>query len=230
MMEQLIIEYLKKVHKKAVALLEIQTVLPGETVYEDFARAILELENKQVLLPVKRHKSDGRVAGLYNTYHISLEHLNKDYIEQIQQLQLKVHSVISLQSYVKLSQNQWGKDLEYIKLFDGYIKQNGLPNTEATLPERSYELCQDEKWIDEKGGRTVLERLNLWDGFKINNIPDPLMLAVNPKAFKTKTYHLIVENKSIFYSLLEILSDTHFTSLVYGCGWKIVAGIDGLYK
>ena len=50
------------------------------------------------------------------------------------------------------------------------------------------------------------------------------MLAVNQKGFESSIhYHLIVENKATFLALMDILKETNYTSLIYGCGWKIVS-------
>ena len=37
----------------------------------------------------------------------------------------------------------------------------------VTAPERSYEITGDEKWIDENGGREILERVKLLEKLKI---------------------------------------------------------------
>lgn len=230
-MKNILIEILKGNSKKTITLLEIKQKLTGGTSYEEFAEAIKELEKEEILLPKKKHGASGNQYILYNVYEINKRELKKDFIEEIHQLQRKVDSHIDLSSYVSLSEKTWKQDLYFIKKIDEYLKHKGVPKEEATSPERSYEIIRNEKWIDEKGGKRLLERIKVWDIMKISKHSDPLMLAINKKALQqTEHRHLIVENKSTFYLLMEVLNQTSFTSLIYGAGWKIVAGIEGVYK
>lgn len=230
-MKNILLEILKSNSKKTITLLEIKQKLTGETSYEEFAEAIKELEKEEILLPKKKYGSNGNQYILYNVYEINKRELKKDFIEEIHQLQRKVDSHIDLSSYVSLSEKTWKQDLYFIEKIDEYLKHKGVPKEEATSPERSYEIMRNEKWIDEKGGKKLLERIKVWDIMKISKHADPLMLAVNKKALQQIEHrHLIVENKSTFYLLMELLNQTPFTSLIYGAGWKIVAGIEGVYK
>lgn len=229
-MQDLIERYLNTIKKKNILLLEMQQNLPGHIQYKEFADAISELEAKEILIPVKAKGTNGKVPGLYNQYRTNKTKLNADYIEQIQNLQFTLAPKMKLDAYLKLPKEVWERDYLYIQKLDEYIKLSGLPTLQATLPERSYEILGNEKWLEQEGGVELLERLGILDTFKLTQQADPLMLAVNPKAFTKTTYHLIVENKSTFYLFLKDLPNTFFTSLIYGCGWKIIAGIEGLYN
>ncbi|WP_410495519.1 DUF2220 family protein [Cellulosilyticum sp. ST5] len=232
-MKDKLLEILKKHLKKTktIALLEIQQQLPGDTQYEEFAKLMEELEKEEILVPIKKHGSNGSKYVLYNTYRINKEKLKMEFIEEIHRWQRKVDAHINLSSYLSLSEKEWKEDLYFIKKIDTYFKEKGLPKEEATSPERAYEIVHNEKWIDEGGGKKLLERIKVWEYIKISKQADPLMLAVNKKALQGLNHqHLIVENKSTFYLLLGFLNQTQFTSLIYGAGWKIVAGIEGVYK
>lgn len=230
-MKDIIVEKLKLYmrKKKRIELLEMMKWVPGDTEYEDFAPVILKLQEEGILLPVKAQKMNGRTIALYNMYNISQEKLKSDYITEIHELQQVVNVAVQLKHYVVLSETIWQEDKPWIIQIDKYIKRNGLPVEEATSAERSYLITGNEKWLDEKHGTKVLERLELLEAMKIVTRPDPLMFAINKKCFReevSRHKHLIVENKSIFYMLQEILSQTDFTSIIYGCGWKITAGLD----
>lgn len=230
-MKRILLEILKSNSKKTITLFEIKQQLSGETPYEEFAEAIKELEKEEILIPKKKYGISGNQYILYNSYAINKEKLKKDFIDEIHKFQRKVDSHIDLSSYLNLSEKKWKEDLYFIEKIDEYLKYKGLPQEEATSPERAYEIVRNEKWIDERGGRKLLERIKVWDIMKISKYADPLMLAVNKKALNELEHkHLIVENKSTFYLLMELLSQTQFTSLIYGAGWKIVAGIEGVYK
>lgn len=228
-MQNFVQAYLAKTKKKIVSLLDIQQSVPGHMQYQEFAQYILDFEAKGVLNPVKARGLNGREPLLYHSYRLDRAKLCADFIPRIQALQFAVSKEIKLGAYLKLSQDEWDRDYPYIQQLDAYIREKGLPKVEATLAERSYEILGNEKWLGEEGGKIVLERLELLEALKIISQPDPLMLAVNPNAFTPETKHLIVENKSTFYRFLKELPRTAFTSLIYGCGWKITAGIDGIY-
>lgn len=230
-MKSTILEILKKHHIKSIALFEIKQKMRGNTSDIEFNKVIWELEDLGILESKKDKGFNIKERPLYNFYWINKEKLKADYIKQIHALQRQVSSGIDLKEYLKLSEDTWKKDVPWIKQIDAYLKEKGLPKEEATSAERSYALTQNEKWIDEEGGRKLLERINLWDQMKMSKYPDPLMIAVNRGFLNEQSHkHLIVENKSTYYLLLDVLKETGFTSLIYGCGWKVVAGLEGIYK
>jgi len=157
--------------------------------------------------------------------------LKKDYISKIEKYSFKINDEINLQEYFNLNEGELEKDLPYISKVNEYISENGLPKDYATTQERSFHITGDEKWIDEKGGKKILDRINIYDKLKIWNNSDPLMLAVNPKVYtKECHYHLIVENKATFMALMEVVGEIEFYSLIFGSGWKIVGNINMLEK
>lgn len=231
MMLDKILNFLKKRKKVYISLNELELLFTGKTSYHAFAQEIRELEKKEFISGVKSHGKNGKIPELFNTYRINKAKLNQSLQEKIKKWQLQLHPQINLENYFSLSESQWQKDLPYIKKIDKFLKEKGLPVLEATNPERSFQLVGDEKWLDEKGGKKLLERIGLEKALKLNGIPDPLMLAVNPPMFsKEEHLHLIVENKTTFLVLGEILRETQYTSLIYGAGWKIVGNIANLEK
>lgn len=225
-LDKIIISHLKERKNKSIPLTEIEKLFTGNVNYNDFAKVVKSLEENGILIPVKSHKTNKKTIPLYNTYRINKSHFKDQVINKIQIFKLKADENINLQGYFSLSEKEWEKDFPYIERVDNYIKEKGFPQDEASSPERSYEIMGDEKWIDEKGGKALLERLNIWDRLKITYNADPLMLAVNPKAINNPiNIHLIVENKATFYDFLDSLDGTNFTSLVYGAGWKVVSNL-----
>jgi hypothetical protein len=166
----------------------------------------------------------GRTSGLALSYGVNHYTLQKDKIDEINNYILKFSKEIDLGDYFKLSEETFYKDLPFIQAVEDYILSNGFPESYVTAQERSFNILGDEKWIGEKNGKGLLERIKVWDKLKIVNDSDPLMLAINQKGFgKPVHYHLIVENKATFLALMDILRETDYTTLIYGCGWKIVS-------
>lgn len=232
-MDDKILEYLKNcsLKKTTVSLQEMERLFTGELNYAEFAARVEEFIREGLIKPVK---SSGRAWGseaLYNTYRLNIAALKRDLVQKIEQFQFSAHPCIKLDAYFTLGEARWNLDYPYLVKLNDYLQEHGLPDSEVTAPEMSFRLTADEKWIDEKGGRSLLERIGLWDKLRITTQPDPLMLAINPACYGKKPYrHLIVENKTPYYALLEVLPETSFISLIYGAGWKIVANIEMLGK
>lgn len=226
-MKDIILNLLKEYKRRTISLIEIEKALSGNADYVDFANVINELMAKGILFPVKKHGTNNKKIPLPNTYRIDKSYFRKDLVDEITSYQFKTNEHINLQAYFSLSEKRWMKDLPYIKKIESYINREGLPQYEVTAPERSYEITGDEKWIDEKGGRDLLERIELLEKMRINPMPDPLMFAINTNIINDSRehLHLIVENKATFYALLDDIKNTVFTSLVYGAGWKVLGGI-----
>lgn len=228
-MENIIFEYLKSYKKKTVPLSQLENLLTGSQSYEDFASVIGNLVERDVLKPVKSHGTNGKSIPLFNTYRIMKSNLRETLNGEIQRYSIKFNPNIYLDSYFSLDEKEWYRDFPYIQRIDFYLNNKGLPTDYATIPERSFQLVGDEKWIDEKDGKKLLERIKLWDKMQIMTNPDPLMFGINPLKFSEPSHiHLAVENKTTFYALMDSIKYTDFTSIVYGAGWKIVANIQRL--
>ncbi|MBP8819598.1 MAG: DUF2399 domain-containing protein [Syntrophomonadaceae bacterium] len=230
-MDNTILSFLQARKKKTILLTELERLVGGQINYGDFALLINDLEQKGILIAVKQQGYNQKTIPLANSYRIVQSKIPADYLQEIERFHFLLNPLIKLEAYYSLSASEWENDLPYILLLNDFLKEQGIPNDEATAPERSYVLVGDEKWIDEKGGKKLLERVGLWSAMNITYLPEPLMLAVNqlPQGEET-SLHLVVENKTAFHALLKYLPDTNFCSLIYGAGWKITADIFMLDK
>lgn len=230
-MNDRIISALRTRRNKTVSLGEMEGMVPGETDYGDFAAVVLELVAGGVLQPVKAHgvsQKDGRLANRYRLVKLGLY---RSAVSEIDKHQFVLHPNLGLGAYYSLDPAEWKKDLPYIERVNDFLRQYGLPGGEATAPEWSYRLVGDEKWIESGRGRLVLQRLGLWEQLKIVSQADPLMLALNPRAWREAlNLNLVIENKSPFYALTEALPHSPWLSLIYGAGWKVSAGLPLLEK
>lgn len=231
-MKNIILTLLKNHKNKLIPLIEIEKKLPGNIEYSDFANTMNELVDMKILFPIKSHGHNNKKIPLANTYRINKSYFKRELIDEILPYESKFHPKISLKAYYSLDRKTWERDLPYIEKLDRYLKEEGLPKEEAISQQRSYQLMGNEKWIDEEGGRNILERIGLLEDLKITSCPDPLMLAINRNKIYSgsKHYHLIVENKATFYGLIDDIGNANFTSLIYGAGWKILGGISVLEK
>lgn len=214
-----------------IALSELEKVADTLDTYDEFAAAVQTLLDEGFITTVKSHGTNWK--GLPNSVRIQKGKVLQPLIGEIQEMQFKVHPAIDLRPYFSASKKKWMEDKPWIEMMNQYIQKNGFPATYTNSSERSYELMKDEKWIDEKGGRAILEKINLFDKLKIMKAPDPLMFAINPKQLllnESVHSHLIVENKATYSGLVDSLSSTNFTTLIYGSGWKIASSLKQLSK
>lgn len=223
--------FLDNYKKKIILLSELEKVVPGNTSYDEFAKSINKLVENNILTAINSKNTNGKNIPLCMKYKINKYELKKDSIEEVKKMSLKVHSIINLEEYYKLNIKEFENDKKYIIMIDKFLKQNGIPKSYATSPERSFNLTGDEKWIDEKNGKKLLQRLKIYDLLKIINVSDPLMFSVNCKCINDNIhYHLIVENKATFLAMMDYINETKFTSLILGYGWKINGNIFMLGK
>lgn len=230
-MNSRVINYLKSYKKSTITLSQLENLFPGDTDYNSFAAVIKELIDNDILTEKNAEINNRKEIPLAYKFGINRYELKRAHIENIQSFRLQIDPELDLQEYLALSEEIWNRDLSYIKKVNEYILAQRLPDDYVTSQERSFHIVGDEKWIDEKGGRKLLERIKLWDKLKIMNSGEPLMMAVNPSQFSRGEYsHLIVENKATFLALMDVLRETEYTSLIFGSGWKIVSNITMLEK
>lgn len=214
-----------------ITLEELEALFVGVEVNADrFTAAVIELEKAEALVEVKSAGRTAKRPSLAYRYRVNNHRLTQQHRQQLQQYRLTVHPAIQLDGYFSQPEQEFEQDMPWIERIDSYLKQYGFPNDSVAAPERSYQLTGNEKWISDLGGYALLKRLGIWERLLVFPVSDPLMLAVNPTALHipsaNRCLHLIVENKTTFQALLPALQETHFHTLIYGCGNKITGNMD----
>lgn len=219
MMKKIIIDFLSKYTGRTVSLVEIERVVPGRVEYQLFADAVQQLMEEGILVPIGARGTNQAQSALPNGYRVKKERLKADFFEEIRNRQLLLHPLIQLDFYFKGTKALWRKEEQWLDKMQDYLSIYGLPEIEASIWERSYEIMGDEKWISESGGRAFLQRMGIFEKLKIVDLIEPLMFALNPRRIQdARCYHLIVENKTTFDALAEVLPETAFLTLIYGAG------------
>ena len=214
--------------KKTIGLSELEGIMkPFFDTYEEFSKLVLLFEEAGILVMMKSKGRTTRKPALAFQYRIQKSLLVSNFHKELQQYRSILHPSINLDEYYQKDPSVWEKDLPFIKKLDQYLKRNAFPTEHVPAPERSYELVGDEKWIVEKGGKELLERIGLFDQLHIIPVSEPLMFAINPIRLNDKTqYHLIVENKTTYQGLLPALVETAFSTLIYGSGKAVIKSIE----
>ncbi|WP_343839001.1 Wadjet anti-phage system protein JetD domain-containing protein [Salinibacillus aidingensis] len=214
--------------RKTIRLAELEDLMKQQFhTYEDFANSVLQMEDEGILDMVKSKGRTSRVPALAFQYRINKNYLAKDHHKQLQQYRMQLHPLINIDYFYNQDPAVWEKDLGYILKLDDYLKSADLPIEPVPAPEQSFELVGDEKWITEKGGKELLERVGLWERLNIIPVSEPLMFAINVNRVKdSNQYHLIVENKTTYQGLLPALSETVFATLIYGAGKAVIKSME----
>ena len=218
-MYKMIVNYLVTYSLQTISLLEIERLLPGRLEYGDFVLVMEQLLTEGVLVPIRTHGTNQGKPALPNGYRIKKQKLKADFFEEIRSRQLFLHPQIELEGYFKGNGVLWRQEQQWLDKLQDYLITYGLPQGEASVWQRSYEIIGDEKWISEGGGRSFLQHVRIFDKLKIVDLVEPLMFALNPRRIQdAPCYHLIVENKTTFDALAEVLPETDFFTLIYGAG------------
>lgn len=219
-------DFLLKHKNKKITLLQLERAVPNID-YEDFAKLILALEKEKILQRVHKGGMNTKNPILAHRYTINRLKILQEIRETIFLAKKNFHASINLNTYLMKTIERWQIDLPYLKKLNTYIKTYGFPKKRVLAHERSYEIFQDAKYITEGGGKILLENTQLWKDLLIWPINNPVSFGLNMSVLDNKTHlHLIVENKEAYYSLLPVLQNSQFTTLLYGEGKSIISTID----
>lgn len=201
--------------------------------YAAFASAIEKLSTIGRLSPVKSNGINYMSPPLYAKYRI-IEDIasrdQKDYISEI----LSLHPMLKKDYYLKHIEH-YEADRAYISCLNKYLQTKGIANLKKcrpTLNERSFELFNDEKFLD-KQGKTLLKRL----GMDIENLNCYRTFEAFFYIFIESSSEgniLIIENKDSFMSLLRAMNPKDNSTLnrsgikllIYGEGNKITKSFE----
>ncbi|BEP30304.1 Wadjet anti-phage system protein JetD domain-containing protein [Helicovermis profundi] len=231
MIEKNILEHLKAYKKRKIKLIEIEKNLPANLLYKDYANIILNLINDGYLKMVKASGFNHKTINLPNEFYIESKKISSEYYIELEKYALKYSGYFKLDYYFNQSEKKWLQDKEYISKIYDFLKINGFPKLPLTSQELSYDIVADEKWLDYKGGMKILVALNIKEKLNIKSQNEPAMFAINLNFEKNGVYkHLIVENKAVYYRLLDLLDATSFSTLIYGAGWRVISMIKDFNK
>lgn len=231
MMDKMILNYLATHSLQTISLVEIERLLPGRVEYGGFVGVMEQLMAEGVLVPIRAHGTNQANPALPNGYRIKKHRLKADFFEAIRSRQLFLHPLIYIDGYFKETEDLWRLQQPWLDKLQDYLVTYGLPQIEVSVWQRSYEIMGDEKWISEGGGHAFLQRVRIFEKLKIVDLVEPLMFALNPRRVQDAVcYHLIVENKTTFDALAEVLPETDFLTLIYGAGKSFLNSITQLER
>ena len=220
------IEKLKKYGKKTISktdLEDIFAVFSNEELFE----IISVLSEQQILFPIKSSKTNGnRLYPIYLKYKVSLP--QDTYEAELKEISA-LHPLLQSNGYLQSKPEEYKKYRFLLQKLDRYLFCRSENTISISRKERSFEIFDEEKALDDKTFCALLERIGITaDTLTFYDTPECCFndYIPNRKAHMTL---LICENKDIWFNIRRMMFennatnifDIHIDGVVYGCGNKV---------
>ena len=226
------IEKLKKYGKKTISKMDMETVFATSS-DEELFEIISALSEKQILFPIKSSKTNGnRLYPIYLKYKVSLP--QDTYESELKEMSA-LHPLLQSNGYLQSKPEEYKKYRLQLQKLDRYLFYRSENEISISRKERSFEIFDEEKTLDDKTFCAVLERIGITaDTLAFYDTPEYCFNDYIPDR-KAQMTLLICENKDIWFNIRRMMFennatnifDTHIDGVVYGCGNK-VSGISAL--
>lgn len=220
------IEKLKKYGKKTISKTDLDALFAANS-DEALFGIISDLSEKQILSPIKSSKTNGnRLHPIYLKYKVSLP--QDTYEAELKEVSA-LHPLLQNNGYLQTKPEEYKKHRSLLQKLDRYLfsrMENVIP---ISRKERSFEIFDEEKALDDKAFCTLLERIGITaDALAFYDTPEYCFNDYIPDR-KTQMTLLICENKDIWFNIRRMMFennamnifDTHIDGVVYGCGNKV---------
>lgn len=220
------IEKIKKYGKKTISNTDLETLFATSS-DEELLGIISVLSEQKILSPIKNSKTNGnRLHPIYLKYKISLP--QDTYETELKEIST-LHPLLQSNGYLQSKPEEYKKYRLLLQKLDRYLFSRSINEISISRKERSFEIFDEEKALDDKTFCTLLERIGI--------IPNALAFYDTPEYCfndyipdrKAQMTLLICENKDIWFNIRRMMFendatnifDTHIDGVVYGCGNKV---------
>ncbi len=226
------IEKLKKYGKKTISKMDMETVFATSSDEELFG-IISVLSEQQILSPIKSSKTNGnRLYPIYLKYKVSFP--QDTYEAELKEISA-LHPLLQSNGYLQSKPEEYKKYCFLFQRLDRYLFSRSANEISISRKERSFEIFDEEKALDDKTFCALLERIGITaDTLAFYDTPEYCFNDYIPDR-KAQMTLLICENKDIWFNIRRMMFennatnifDAHIDGVVYGCGNK-VSGISAL--
>ena len=226
------IEKLKKYGKKTISKMDMETVFATSS-DEELFEIISALSEKQILFPIKSSKTNGnRLYPIYLKYKVSLP--QDTYESELKEISA-LHPLLQSNGYLQSKPAEYKKYRFLLQKLDRYLFCRSVNEISISRKERSFEIFDEEKALDDKTFCALLERIGITpNALAFYDTPEYCFNDYIPDR-KAQMTLLICENKDIWFNIRRMMFennatnifDAHIDGVVYGCGNK-VSGISAL--
>lgn len=187
---------------------------------------IMDLIEKGEIKPLKASGTNGKKPALFCEYW--KREPEKDYSVLEDELKYGLYPKISVDYYLAHIES-YERERRWVLMLSEYLKnrQDKLSHLES-VNERSFEIWNEEKFLDQGRAKTVLRHCGLNEEFlNIYRTTEPLAYYSHTR--ETPQNMLILENKDTFYSMRKFLLEGGKSifgmpvgTLIYGAGKKVL--------
>lgn len=220
------IEKLKKYGKKTISKTDLENIFAVFSDKELF-EIISVLSEQQILFPIKSSKTNGnRLYPIYLKYKVSLP--QDTYEAELKEISA-LHPLLQSNGCLQSKPEEYKKYRFLLQKLDRYLFCRSENTISISRKERSFEIFDEEKALDDKTFCALLEHIGITaDTLTFYDTPECCFndYIPNRKAHMTL---LICENKDIWFNIRRIMFennatnifDIHIDGVVYGCGNKV---------
>lgn len=191
--------------------------------YSAFTKLVAELENREIISPVKASKTNGCNPPLYMKYRIL----------PVKEDTHLFHSELDAMHYRirtdKLRKNpkKYQKNRAFLLCLSDFLKKHSdalsFPMSEN---ERAYAIWNDEKMLDSKENISLLKECGVWELLHTYPTPEPFF---DYRRYAFPKNVLVIENKDTWFSMRKLMIESGaeqfwkfpIDCLIYGEGNKI---------
>ena len=220
------IEKLKKYGKKTISKTDLESVF-AVSLEEELFEIISILSEQQILTPIKSSKTNGnRLYPIYSKYKVSLP--QETYETELKEINA-LHPLLQSNSYLHANPKEYKRYRILIQKLDRYLFSRSGKEIAISRKERSFEIFDEEKTLDDKTFNALLERIGINSNvLAFYDTPEYCFNDYIPDR-KAQMTLLICENKDIWFNIRRMMFennatnifDTHIDGVVYGCGNKV---------
>lgn len=220
------IEKLKKYGKKTISKVDLEALF-GVSADQTLFEIISVLSEREILSPFKNSKTNGnRMYPIYLKYKVSIP--QDTYENELNEI-ATLHPLLLNNGYLQTKPEEYKKYQELLQKLDRYLFVRTVNTVSISRKERSFEIFDEEKVLDDKAFCSLLERLGITlDVLGFYDTPEYCFNDYIPMR-KQKMTLLICENKDIWFNIRRMMFEnhakeifgTHIDGVVYGCGNKV---------
>ena len=220
------IEKLKKHGKKTISKSDLENLFSTSN-DEELFKIIDFLTNQKILSSIKGSKTNGnRLYPIYLKYRVLTP--QDTYETELKEIEI-LHPILLNNGYLKANPDEYRKNRESLKKLDRYLFHRNGNEVSISRKERSFEIFDEEKELDNKSFCALLERIGITSKtLAFYDTPEYCFNDYIPDR-KAQMTLLICENKDIWFNIRRMMFennatnifDTHIDGVVYGCGNKV---------
>ena len=220
------IETLKKYGKKTILKADLEdlfAVSSDESLFE----IVSLLCDEQILYPIKGSKTNGnRLYPIHLKYKVSVP--QESYEAELKEIDA-LHPLLLHNGYLRTKPEEYRKYRAWLQKLDRYLFARGGNEIPISRKERSFEIFDEEKALDNSSFCPFLERCGIdAEVLAYYDTPEYCFNDYIPER-KARMTLLICENKDIWFNIRRMMFEeharelfgTHIDGVVYGCGNKI---------